>query len=255
MFQRGRRQNPTNQNPPQQAWQGRGQPGFPPHGQPSGNPQNPYYIAPKDSFKVTTKRTRFIEFLMIFTPILIALVFTATTFQVHARDNQKLADILQVVQALRLFYSNSSNVEGNRSYPIALDSRLNEVDYEYTLRRHLTGQTALDRHVYIQNENYPTDPWGIYSQSFTQREVPYNRLEKLPFGPGQDKYLESYPSCNLRLTEEKYARCYLYTSAASGESFSLAYYSEVHKGFIVYTEARNNADAGVTTFMTTSFGS
>jgi hypothetical protein len=191
---------------------------------------------------VTTKKVKIIEAIMILTPIVIALVMFGLTFQVHARDHQKEDDLEQVIQALRLFYENSSNIEANRVYPIALNSRLNEVDYEYTLRRHLTGQTKLDRHAYIPNNQFPQDPWGVYSQDFVTRPVAYNRLDKLPFADDQIKYIEGYPSCNFDPSQEKYSRCYLYTSSGSGESFQLAYYSEVRESFIAYSETRNNPD-------------
>ncbi len=203
------------------------------------NPASPYYIPPKDSFKVTTKRTKIIEFLMILTPIVVMLVLSIFTFTDHYRDRQKEYHIQQVIKALRLYYQNSSNVEIKRSYPVSVSATINEVDYEFTLRRHLTGQTPLDRHAYILDQNFPKDPWGVYSEDFINRPVPFNRLERLPIPLDQTRYLEGYSSCNFRFGDEKFSRCYLYASVSNGETFSIAYYSEVRKKFVVHTETRN----------------
>lgn len=242
-FQRNQQPNQPNQRPYPQSQANRGS-----RTSPQNNYNNPYYIPPKDSFKVTTKKVRIIEAIMILIPIVIGLIFFSLTFQVHARDNQKEDDLDQIIQALRLFYINSSNVEASRVYPIALNSQLNEIDFEYTLRRHLTGQTSLDRHAYIPSNKFPTDPWGVYSKDFTDRPVPYNRLDKLPFGTEQVEYIEGYSSCNFNPSQEKFSRCYLYTSSGNGESFQLAYYSEVREGFVIYSEARNNSEKASITF-------
>ncbi len=218
-------------------------------GQQQVNPNNPYYIPPKDSFKITTRRTKIIEGIMVLTPIVVGLVLFGLTFQVHARDSHKEKDIAQIIAALRLFYENSSDVEGNRVYPISLDSQINEVDYEYTLRLHLTGQTRLDRHAYVPEDNYPTDPWGVYTQSLVEREAPFNRLEGLPFSAEQREYLDGFPSCNFNSTERRFSRCYLYASNGSGETFRVGYYSEVREGLVIYSETRNNQDSGEFSFI------
>lgn len=209
---------------------------------------NPYYIAPKDSFKVTTKKTKFIELIMIITPLIVGVVLFTSTFDIHNKDNQKSAQISEVIKALRLYYDNSSTIEIKRVYPVALSSNLNEIDYEYTLQRHITGLTTLDTHAYISANDFPKDPWGVYSRNFTDRSVRYNRLERLPLPVDQNSYYEGFLSCNFDISLEKYSRCYLYTSSSSGDSFSLAYYSEVKKGFIIHNEVRNNPQSITVSF-------
>lgn len=222
-----------------------------PQGQPPAGVSpyiDPYYIPPTDSFKTTTQKTKFLELLMIVIPIVVSLVLFSINFDKHLKDNQKVFQIQQVIQALRLFYQDSSNVEMRRTYPVSLSSTLNEVDYEYTLQRHLTGLTSLNRHAYILPSDFPSDPWGTYSQNFTNRPVPYKRLEKLPFPADQNSYPEGFKSCNFNGSNTEYARCYLYSSSGSGDSFSLAYYSEVRQGFVIYSETRNNSAKATTSF-------
>jgi len=211
-----------------------------PYPNPNGpNNLDPYYIQPKSGYSFVTKYVPIIEKLMILGPIAVALVLSGITFWDHYRDQQKAYQINQVVQALRLYYLNSSNLEVKRSYPIAISGELNEVDYEYTLRLHLTGKTPLEKHAYILDKDFPRDPWGTYSKDFVNRPVPYRLLPRFPLATGQISYFEGYESCNFRFGDKQFSRCYLYTSTSNGETFTLAYYSEVRKKFVVYTETRN----------------
>jgi type II secretory pathway pseudopilin PulG len=161
------------------------------------------------------------------------------------RDKQRQQDISQVIAALLEFYKNSNTIPSQRTYPIANCSEsLNEVDYEYTLKRALTGQAIqLDTHAYIDPSDYPTDRSGVYSTTFAQRKIPYRCTEKLnlPTNYSQDTpiYSDGTKSCNFNQAQ-KYTLCYLYTSTNNGDTFSIGYYKESSNSFVVYKKFRDD---------------
>lgn len=163
-------------------------------------------------------------------------LFTSNT---SLRDQQRKAHIEQVLTAMNQFYQNSSFVPSLRRYPIAVCSNnLNEVDYESTLRLHLIGkQRELDSHIYINEDNFPRDRWGEYATSFDQKKTKFrcpNILQE-----GANNYDDSYPSCDFSSTRNL-NKCYLYSSSTNGDSFQLAYWSEVNNRFVVYSKFRDN---------------
>jgi hypothetical protein len=157
------------------------------------------------------------------------------------RDEQRADHINQVIVALDQFYLNSSLQPSRRRYPISVCSNnLNEVDYESTLRLHLTGQRPdLDSHAYISQEDFPRDPWGTYSTVFSQKEVPFRCPNIFPTGPETPKYTDDYPACDFS-SQLDYTNCYLFTSSVNGDSYQIGYWSEVNNAFIVFSRFRED---------------
>jgi len=157
------------------------------------------------------------------------------------RDEQRTQHIDQVLAALDQFYNNSSLEPSRRRYPISVCSNsLNEVDYELTLREHLTGQRpALDRHAYIDTGDFPRDPWGDYVTDFRNKQVPFRCPSIFVNGPATTSYEDSFPSCDFSSTRGL-RQCYLFTSSVNGDSFQLGYWSEVNNAFIVYSRFRSD---------------
>lgn len=165
--------------------------------------------------------------------------------QARNRDAQREFDIAGImVPALQDFYKNSAATESARFYPVSrCSSDLNEVDFEFVLRQHLTGELPeIDQHVYIQPKNYPKDRAGVYSDTFSQRQVEYRCPEKLNFTiSGADrKIYQDYPSCNFQYASSL-SKCYLYTSSATGDTFQIGYYSETTGCFDIYKQFRSQS--------------
>lgn len=158
------------------------------------------------------------------------------------RDKQREKDINQIILALDDFYKNSSTIPSQRAYPISNCSEsANEVDFEFTLKRYLTGLVQeKDSHVYIQPDDYPKDRWGEYSDTFAQRKVNYRCPEKLnlPNGTSNNtRIYANYPSCNFSQAK-KYFKCYLYTSSNNGDTFRVGYYKESDQSFVIFKKFR-----------------
>jgi hypothetical protein len=160
------------------------------------------------------------------------------------RDKQRIYEISQVLDALDNFYYNSNTFPTQRAYPIAQCSgRLNEVDFEFTLKQILGGQKPqLDNHPYIKNENFPKDNWGIYSQSPKERKTKLLDCPKLFSKIDNDSksiYLDKTASCNFSQTQRKFRKCYLYTTSTNGDKYEVAYYSESQNAFVIYSRLRD----------------
>lgn len=157
------------------------------------------------------------------------------------RDFQRSIHIQNVIAAIDSFYDNSSTELAKKKYPISVcTSSLNAVDYEFTLKQHLTGQIPeLDSHVYVNPGDFPNDPWGRYSTSLGEREVLYPCENLLPSGSDQI-YSDDTESCNFSsIGQERFRKCYIYQSSSNGESYSIGYYSEQIGNFVVYQKYRN----------------
>ncbi|MEM1312088.1 MAG: hypothetical protein AAGF07_01340 [Patescibacteria group bacterium] len=160
------------------------------------------------------------------------------------RDRQRLQDISQVVNGLNEFYINSNTIPSQRAYPKAICSgSLNEVDFEFTLKRHLTGQVIeLDTHKYIREEDFPRDNRGVYSTTFGEREIPYRCVEKLnsskDINPQTQIYNDNTLSCNFSQASNL-RKCYLYTSSTNGDLFRLGYWQESANRFVTYRKFRD----------------
>jgi hypothetical protein len=161
-------------------------------------------------------------------------------------DKQKYAHITKtILPALNDFYKNSSASDSARFYPKSICiNPLNSVDYEFTLRRQLTGQVPeIDNHAYISPDKFPNDPQGIYSKKVRERQIPHPCLEKFNLDRERDKDKDIYSnfsSCNFSSSnpDPKYRNCYLYTSTPTGDKYSVGYYSEVFKVFVVFEKFR-----------------
>jgi type II secretory pathway pseudopilin PulG len=163
------------------------------------------------------------------------------------RDVQRRTDIEQVLVALDNYYLNSNTIPSNRSYPKAVCSTAaNEVDFEYTLQEHLTGKRKeKDTHAYIPAESFPKDRWGAYSKTLGERKVAYRcgpLLQLETNNSNQQIYKDGVESCNFSLDRKagRYPKCYIYTTSNNGDSFALAYYSEVSGEFFYYKKFREN---------------
>ncbi len=193
-----------------------------------------------------SKRLNGLEIITILTSVIlliIVFVFGFVNGQQSNEDAQRLAHIRQVTSALTEFYNNSSAVPSQRSYPIALCSAdANEVDFELTLRLSLTGQIKeKDIHAYIQPDNFPTDPSGVYSKSLGKRTVPYRCPSILPASATSNQssniYSDGWDSCNFNKTRNP--KCYLYASSNNGDTFTVGYYSQLNNKFVLFTKFRD----------------
>lgn len=183
--------------------------------------------------------------LIIFCIFLLILVSLWGFFSQGAkiRDKQRTFEISQVVQALDNFYLNSNTFPAQRAYPVAQCSgRLNEVDFEYTLKQFLSGQKPqLDDHSYIKSENFPKDRWGIYSQKPSQRQAKLLDCPKIFSKIDKDSpsiYADETLSCNFSQSNRKFRKCYLYTSSTNGDKYEVSYFSESQNAFVIYSRQR-----------------
>jgi Tfp pilus assembly protein PilE len=189
--------------------------------------------------------------LEIVLPILSLIVLVGVSIwgfwsqHVNARSLQKQADMQNILAALEDFYQNSDPIPGKRNYPKAkCQGKLNSVDYEYTLRRILTGQQpSIDTHTFISSQDFPQDPWGKHTTQLgghSRNTLPNCSVtQKFP----SDRQLV-YPdlktsSCLYNPRREGYRQCYLYTTSVIGDSFQLAYYDSSQSRFVIYTKFRN----------------
>lgn len=158
------------------------------------------------------------------------------------RDQQRATHIQQVLQALDQFYVNSALQPSERAYPVSVcSSNLNEVDYEWTLKNHLTGkQVELDSHSYIDDSNFPNDPWGSYNSNFRQKAAPFRCTNIFPNGSATTQYIDGRESCDFS-SANNIRYCYLFTSSVNGDSFQLGYWSEQNNAYIVYSRFREDA--------------
>ena len=152
-------------------------------------------------------------------------------------DDQNKSQVLnQVVQALDLYYRDSSDFLENRAYPVAKCSNdLNSFDYEYTLRGALTGVRSASRsHSYIVPNQFPTDTQGSYTQRFPSSFSCRTVLPQLE--QQQSGYFNGTTICNFEINTSK--NCFLYTSSLTGDSYKLAYWSPFYNKYVVYSKFR-----------------
>jgi hypothetical protein len=218
--------------------------------QPSGYDYNQNtYVTPQTNsggFFSVKHRINGLEIIVIFVSIisLVGVFWWALSGQnAINRDKQRLQDINQIIGGLNEFYKNSNTIPSQRAYPKAVCSEsLNEVDFEYTLKRHMTGQVAqLDNHVYIESTDYPKDRSGVYATTFKERKVTYRCSEKLNLAAGATADTQIYgdgtQSCNFNQANN-YTKCYLYTSSNNGDTFRIGYWQESAGKFVTYRKFR-----------------
>jgi predicted PolB exonuclease-like 3'-5' exonuclease len=135
-------------------------------------------------------------------------------------------------------------VPSQRFYPKAPCSEsLNEVDFEYTMRNYLTGRVPeVESHTYIDPQKFPTDKWGEYSQTFSQRKVPYRCTQNLnseTLSADMAIYNDKSQSCNFS-KKLGFQKCYLYTATNNGDTYQLAYFKEETAKFVIYSKFRDD---------------
>jgi hypothetical protein len=176
--------------------------------------------------------------------LLVVSIWGVWNQEMKNRDKQRFFDITQVIiPALDEFYQNTNAVEeSKRFYPVSRCSAdANEVDYEFVLRQHLTGLvTKVEDHAYIKPQQFPIDRSGKYSQTLKDRQVPFRCQQQLSFvtQQSQGQIYKDYASCNFQKNNVSYRLCYLYGSSATGDSYSVGYYSESTNCFNLYTRFR-----------------
>jgi hypothetical protein len=192
------------------------------------------------------KKLNMLEKITISISVVVLVVISIFGFwsqNTRNRDAQREEDIAVILEAINSFYVNSNLVPSQRTYPVAdCSEKLNEVDFEFTLRQYLGGlRPAYDPHTYINPDNFPNDPWGSFSVNLNERETELRNCPKI-FNErtltGQTVYSDSYPSCNFDQSRSTFRKCYLYTSSNNGDSFELAYFSEAQGGFVIYSRFR-----------------
>lgn len=210
------------------------------------NPNN-YSYTPYNQHigTVEIRRINLLEIGLVVIAIILLLVTSLFGFFSQAtrnRDLQRQNDISQILTAIGYFYYHSSNNPAERFYPKSeCSQKLNEVDFEYTLKQYLTGSRPnIEPHSYINPSDFPRDRWGVYSANFSDRKV---NLQDCPQVFNQNSstiYKDGSSSCNfLRKANNGYLRCYLYSGSQNGDKFELAYFSETQNQFIVYSKFRS----------------
>jgi type II secretory pathway pseudopilin PulG len=183
--------------------------------------------------------------LLVLLSLLGVLVWGFFSQSTKNRDRQREIDIQNIIKAVNSFYTNSSTIPSRKSYPIAeCSERLNEADFEYTLKQYLTGaKKQIDTHQYVKPQDFPSDRWGVYSTSVQNRRVALRDCPKL-FSSIQTIDSNIYPdgtkSCNFSSRNSGFLKCYLYTSSNSGDKYQVAYYSEDRGAFVVYSKFRDD---------------
>ena len=205
--------------------------------------QGRYYQQYKRYYSKLPRSTNALENTLIVLIILFLIISSVLGFMdtgKQKRDSQKREDILNLIEALEEFYANSRPEQDKRFYPIALCSENpNEIDYEWTLRRHLTGQNKnVDTHMYIAPSDFPRDQSGVYNKLVSDRALPFKCSQVLSSDQEGQVYQDGYPSCNFSTQKPKFKNCYLYVSSNNGDSFSLGYYSQSQNSFIIFSKFR-----------------
>jgi hypothetical protein len=184
--------------------------------------------------------------LLIGMVIVIAPFFVGYTSQIAVNQTtQKERHFKEIFKSLDGYFVDSNSIPSERQYPISLcTGQPNEVDFEYTLRNHLTGKVKeIINHAYIKDKDYPLDPYGVYSQAKQERQLPLRKCEQV-FGIQNSTnliYDNNYKSCNYKRDSQntKYRNCYLYATDEKGFKYQLAFYDENKDMYIIYTKYRD----------------
>lgn len=177
--------------------------------------------------------------------LIVSLIYGIIFVGPANRNSQRIFDINQVSLALDSFYLNSSVIPSERYYPIsACDAAINSADYEYTLREYLAGKKIeKETRVYINPNDWRSDPWGTYSKTIGERKIPMKCQDLLQIN-GSDKnqiiYADGSQSCNYSSIQpnKAYYQCYLYGSSVNGDKYSIGYYDEEKNQMIITTKRR-----------------
>jgi hypothetical protein len=180
-------------------------------------------------------------FVLLFVPTIIGFLEQSTLNKVAQKDQ----DINQVIKALDSYFVASDSYPEDRKYPISnCSGQPNEVDYEYTLKNHLAGKvTQLNNFAYIKENDFPKDPFGIYSVRNNERKIKLRNCDQVFKREDNNDliYDSGSSSCNFQRDSknESLRSCYLYGSDNRGSQYQLAYYDENLDKYVVYTKIRN----------------
>jgi hypothetical protein len=185
----------------------------------------------------------FICLFLVLCLVTIPLYLGITSQNLANQVDQKKFQIAQVQKALDSYFVASSNIPGERKYPTSVCSgQPNEVDYEYTLLRHLSGQeTKLNNFAYINDKDFPLDPFGYYSNTKNNRPIKLRICEGVFDQSNSNQvYPDNLRSCNFQKNhpDTKYRNCYLYSTDNRGFEYQLAYYDEVKDQYVIATKNR-----------------
>jgi hypothetical protein len=182
-----------------------------------------------------------IGLLLVITPFIVGYSSQISLNQ----TSQKERHFKEIFKSLDSYFTDSNSIPSDRQYPISLcTGQPNEVDYEYTLRNHLTGKVKeIINHPYINDNNYPLDPYGVYSETKTDRKLPLRKCDQV-FGIQNSTtqiYDNKYKSCNYKRdsTDTRYRNCYLYATDEKGFKYQLAFYDENKDMYVIYTKYRD----------------
>ena len=185
---------------------------------------------------------KFLIILMLI-PIIFAFIKGFADQNILNKDDRKRQDITEVMKAIDLSYLNSAPIENTRKYAVSKCSgQLNEVDFEYTLNRSLTGRDQKnDTNIYINPKDFPVDPFGEYSAKKTERKIPFRACPSVQKMESDNilVYKSGQKSCNFQIGSN-YLNCYLYSTDQNGVSYKIGYYSEPRKGFVIWDKFKNN---------------
>jgi hypothetical protein len=230
-------------------------------------PYNPnimpdYYIPEYNNEPSSYRVVNLLEIILVILVIIGLIISSILGFASKNNDNRdsrRRSEINQIVTALGFYYGNSSGIPNDRRYPVSVCSgQLNEVDYEYTLRKLITGSDPkVSNFAYINNDQFPMDMTGVIADSKSQSRIPKRNCDKGFGGFGakdSDKiYNNEFQSCNFsrdKVDFEKanfwesksvFQHCYLYSSDDRGFNYQLGYYSEVAGQFVVVSQDRGSA--------------
>ena len=177
---------------------------------------------------------------LIFIPVWIGV----SSQNIRNQITQKERDMNQVILALNNFFKASSNIPSERKYPISVCSgQPNEVDYEWTLNRHLTGKEVnVEPFAHITPNDFPLDIWGEYSMTTNNRPIKLRSCDGVLGSPNANNlvYSTGAKSCNFAKinANTKFRNCYLYSTDNRGFRYQLAYYNEEIDKYILFTKNR-----------------
>jgi hypothetical protein len=182
--------------------------------------------------------------------ISIVCIITAVYFGIIEQNQineitKKQDDISQIVKALDLYYIDSGKIPSERKYPISVcNGKLNEVDFEYTLKNALGGKIkSRNNFAYIKGEDFPYDVSGEYANKIIDKKV---KLRDCPVVFGANKNQEFiYPdqsrSCGFESSNQnnKYHSCYLYASDNLGYQYQIGFFDQYKNTYTIYSKIRD----------------
>jgi hypothetical protein len=203
------------------------------------------YSAKYESLHILDYVCILISFLLISLPLLFGIINQNVFNQVA----QKEFHMTQLKNALDSFFIASSNVPSERKYPISVCSgQPNEVDYEYTLARHISGaETNLNTFAYIKEKDFPFDPYGVYSTTKNNRPIKLRPCDSV-FSKEDDVnkvYSGNLKSCNFQKShpDSKFRNCYIYGTDNGGFVYQLGYYDEIKDKYVIFTKRREEKES------------